>query len=107
MTIFTSSFCEDVLVIGARLSMYIISPEYFLTSGFAFPRLNVWPRETFFPPTTIELWLLNDVSTIKFSGDDVASENGNYVSFAQAVKAKPNFDIPDANIKFDKPPFTA
>ena len=69
MTIFTSSFCEDVLVTGARLSMYIISPEYFLTSGLAFPKLNVCPRETFFPPTTIELWLLNDVSTIKFSGD--------------------------------------
>ena len=68
MTIFTSSFCEDVLDIGARLSMYIISPEYFLTSGFAFPTLNVWPRETFFPPTTIELPL--KVSwTIKFSGD--------------------------------------
>ena len=69
MTIFTSSFCEDVLVTGARLSMYIISPEYFLTSGLAFPRLNVWPRETFLPPTTVELLSLNDVSTTKFSGD--------------------------------------
>ena len=46
--------------------------------------------------------------TIKFSGEDVDAENGNMVSFAQAVKANANLDIPDVSTpKFNKPPFTA
>ena len=32
------------LVIDALLSTYIISPEYFLTSGGATPNVNVCPR---------------------------------------------------------------
>ena len=51
---------------GALLSIYIISPENFLISGFATPLINAWPKDSLLWPIVIDS-ALNVVSTSKLS----------------------------------------